>query len=147
MSKGKHTTILNYEIDEDKTCSNVKHFFKVDYPAIKRMCNRDPTGLSSPAMTGMPSGSPAGNPTENRVINWIDARQAKDGTKQAIDCCSRWSREILRIWGLEGNVDDDRYVISQLPYESSWYYDHKRIAMIEFAEAYPHQRLLAYLDK
>lgn len=144
MSKGKQTTIFNHEVDEKKTCANVKHFFKVDYPAIKRMARRDPTGVSSPGMTGMPSGDPDGNPTENRLVSWIDARQAKAATADAIKSCSQWSREILKVWGLQGNTDDDQYCIDQIPYSDRWYYKHKKIALIEFAEAYPMDELLEF---
>lgn len=144
MNKGKQTTIFNMEVDEKKTCDNVKRFFKFDYPAIKRMARRDPTGMSSPSMTGLPSGDPDGNPTENRLVNWVDANQAKQATADAINSCDRWSREILKVWGLAGNTDDDQYCIDQIPYSERWYYQHKKVALIEFAEAYPLDELLEF---
>lgn len=147
MGKGKQTTILNYEVDEKQTFKAVKNFFKYDYPAIKRLSRRDPTGISSPSITGMPSGDSDGNSTENRLVNWVDARQAKQATADAISYCSRWSRKILTIWGLEGNVDDDRIVIDQLHFSDSWYYEHRKIAVIEFAEAYPLDNLLKFKPK
>lgn len=147
MGKGKQTTIFNYEVDEEKTFKAVKKFFKYDYPAIKRLARRDPTGISSPSITGMPSGDPDGNPTENRLVNWVDARQAEQATADAIKYCSRDSRKILKLWGLQGNVDNDRAVIDQIYYGESWYYEHRKTAVLEFAEAYPLANLLKFKEK
>lgn len=136
-------TIFGRELIIQDTLDKVKHFFNVEYPIAKRRANRDVTGLSSPTMTGMPSGSPVGNATEERWLNRIYCRQVVKATPMAIDDCSRWSRYILTSLYLNGK--DDAYCIASLPYSEKWYYDQlKPKALIEFAEAYPVEELLVF---
>ena len=57
-------TFLNRHFDPKQTRENVKRFFEVDYPAAKRRAGQfrtNRTGISSPQITGMPSGSSASN--------------------------------------------------------------------------------------
>ena len=136
-------TVFGNELDVEKTLDNVKHFFEVDYPAAKRRAHRDMTGVGSPAITGMPKGTAKGNATEERLVNYAYCKQVVAATPLAIDDCTKWSRKILK-W-LYLNREDDAYCIVNLPYSEKWYYKKlKPTAMIEFAEAYPIEELLAF---
>lgn len=146
MSKhSEQMTFLNCHFDPKQTRENVKQFFEVDYPAAKRRAGQfrtNRTGISSPQITGMPGGSSASNGVEERLVNAIYCRQVVYATADAIKCCSRWSRAILTMLYLDGYSDAE--CIDQLPFgDSSYNHKYKPEALIEFAEAYPLEELLA----
>lgn len=94
-------------------------------------------------MTGMPSGSPVGNSTENRLVNRIYCRQVVSAVPLAINHCTKWSRTLLTFLYIDHL--DDAYCIIHLPFSESWYYKTlKPKALIEFAEAYPIEELLVF---
>ena len=136
-------TIFGWELDREATIDKVKHFFEVEYPAAERRAGQDVTGLSSPAITGMPKGSAVGNATENRLVNRIYCRQVASAVPLAINYCTKWSRTLLTFLYIDHR--DDGYCIIHLPFSESWYYKTlKPKALIEFAEAYPIEELLVF---
>lgn len=136
-------TIFGWELDREATIDKVKHFFEVDYPAAKRRARKDVTGLSSPAITGMPSGSAVGNATENRLLDRQYCKQVIAEVPTSINNCTKWSRNVLTYLYLENR--GDMYCIIHLPFSESWYYKNlKPQALIEFAEAYPVEELLVF---
>lgn len=140
---GQEVVIFGNTLDVDKTINNVKHFFNVDYPAAKRRARRNLSSISSPSFDGMPKGTPSGNTMESKLINRAYCRQVVEAVPLVIKDCSRWSRAILTTLYIDQH--DDKYCINKLPYEENWYYKRlKPKALIEFAEIYPIEELMAF---
>ena len=143
MDNSKQMTLFGTGLDVKETIKNVKHFFEVDYPAAKRRSHQDVSGVSSPAITGIPKGTPSGNAMEERLVNRVYCRQVVAATPLAIGWCSKWSQKILKWLYLDGR--DDTYCIMNLPYSGKWYYEKlKPAALVEFAEAYSVEELLVF---
>lgn len=143
VSSKKEEVIFGNTVDVEQTIENVKHFFEVEYPAAKLRAKRKIETISSPSIDGMPKGTPVGNVMENKLVNRAYCRQVVKAVPLVVEDCSRWSRHILKLLYLNGY--DDTYCIASLPYSDNWYYKKlKPKALMEFAEIYPIEELMAF---
>ena len=136
------------EIDEQECRKNARRELK-QYRILARMANVKLDDIKSPVITDMPKAPSSGNHVEASLIKRIarteDAyREMKtiDRTLDLISFRSAWllrftycMPEELQLWEIAERLQvDNAKVVSYL----------KQIALLEFAEAYPDQALLAF---
>ena len=138
------------EIDERTCRENARSELK-QYRILARMANVKLDDIKSPVITDMPKAPSSGNRVEASLIKRIarteDAyREMKkiDRTLDLISFRSEWllrftycMPEELQLWEVAERLKvDNAKVVSYL----------KQIALLEFAEAYPNQVLMAWKD-
>lgn len=75
------------EIDTRKTARRVDRYLKHDFEWYLRLCGAHRADISSPSMSGMPSGTIA-NHQEDKVVEGIYAASVVDCIKHTIADCS-----------------------------------------------------------
>jgi ArpU family phage transcriptional regulator len=136
------------EIDERTCRENARRELK-QYRVLARMASIKLDDIKSPMITDMPKAPSSGNHVEadmlRRIARTEDAyREIKiiDRTLELISFRSRWllrftycMPEELQLWEIAERLHvDNAKVVSYL----------KQIALLEFAEAYPDQVLMAW---
>lgn len=138
------------EIDEQACRCNARLELK-QYRTLSRMAGRRLDDIKSPIITDMPKTKSFDNHVEASLIAKIsDTTDAErelnliDHTLMLISFRSRWllrftycMPEELQLWEVAERLQvDNAKVVSYL----------KQIALLEFAEAYPNQALMAWQD-
>lgn len=128
-------------VDTKATAKEVSHFFRRMVPVLLRMYGGTQDSIKSPSLDGMPKSS-YGNSTENKLIKRLEkeleARAIIADVKIAIDRCSFESRQIINMSLVDRKKDWQ--VCEHLGYSQSRYYDLKRRALNEFADAFETDR-------
>lgn len=139
-------------IDQRKTATRVRNFFKYDFERYLGYAGLDPvslsaiddTHLSSPKMDASGVSSHGGiNHQEDSILRIMEAKRACYAVVRAINRCRDSSRTpyrtILKERYLKGL--DDQKVMVLLGYEHSWFDKLKRRAECEFADRWDEGKL------
>lgn len=118
------------EVDDQKTYEKAKAFLNRNVPKLKRYAQ---VTLSSPQFDGI-GGSTYGNHQEEKMALAVEASRELDLIKLAINGCSRNSATILinAYFSAHGSYEAKQ----ALKYQNSRFYELKRQAYIDFADAY-----------
>lgn len=124
-------------VDTKATAKEVSRFFRRTIPVLLRMYGGTMASIQSPKFDGMPKSS-YGNGTENKLIKRLEkeleAREVIADVRVAIERCSFESQQIIKMAMVEKKRDWQ--VCEALKYSQSRYYDLKRVALNEFADAF-----------
>lgn len=142
MGELEQLTMWEDRIDKEQTQRNVVEFLTRVYPRERRRAGVCLTSLQSPQITDLPKGMPSGNSNESKQLRRLGAAQVVRETKRAIDACDRDCQPILRM--IADGLNNEQ-IIMEITYERSQYYNRLRPnALMQFAEAYQGEELIAY---
>ena len=132
------------EIDENKTASKVMRFLKTVFPRMLRTSGRSITDLKSPVISDMPKGNSFDNQAEETINRRMVADQIVRQTWDAVYHCDVKSKTILELLYLTSCQYGDEQVWEHIGYEKTQYYYYKKIALLNFADAYLLEDLHCY---
>jgi len=121
-------------VNLSKTASNVKDFFKYEYPRICRLAGVNPASIKSPSIDDMPKGNGFGNANEERVIQHLSRIEELKTILKAIRYWDTTSQFILIEDMIQHKSND--VVSEELGYMASRYANLKSHALQVFADSY-----------
>ncbi|MDK1720251.1 ArpU family phage packaging/lysis transcriptional regulator [Dellaglioa algida] len=130
------------KLDETATKRKAIKVLK-SYQRYKRIANRNILFLQSPAMTGMPRSSSGENTEEIKIVNKVTAETIVKTIENCIELVVGSEYRIL----LENKYihgDSDYEIQSTLGISKSTQDRMLKVALLNFAEAYPLEELLAF---
>ncbi|MBT8853749.1 hypothetical protein BTH55_02995 [Lactobacillus delbrueckii subsp. bulgaricus] len=125
------------EIDAQKTARRVDRYLKYDFERYLRLCGAHRADISSPSMSGMPSGTIA-NHQEDKVVEGLYAASVVDCIRQTIANCSDDIHEpyktILVDYYLKGMQGFK--IAQKVGYSDRQFATKKQLALCEFADRF-----------
>ncbi|MHC9533155.1 ArpU family phage packaging/lysis transcriptional regulator [Dellaglioa sp. L3N] len=130
------------ELDETATKRNSIKVLR-SYPRYKRIANRNILFLQSPAMEGMPKSKSGANNEEVKIVNKLEAETIVKTIEHCIESIVGSDyRMLLENTYIHG--DSDYEIQSTLGISKSTQDRMLKVALLNFAEAYPLEELLAF---
>lgn len=126
------------ELDPRLTARNADRYLKHDFERYLRLCGAHRTNISSPSMSGMPSGTFT-NHQEDKLVEGLYAASVVDCVKATIANCSDFDirrpyKIILVDYYLKGMQG---YKIAQrIGYSDRQFANKKQMALCEFADRF-----------
>lgn len=127
----------NSELDQRLTARKVDQYLKNDFERYLRQCGAHRTDISSPSMSGMPSGTIA-NHQEEKLVEGLYAASVVDCIKHTIANCTDATRHPYKIIlvdyylkGMQGVKIAPIVGYSYRQFEAK-----KQLALCEFAERF-----------
>lgn len=133
--------------DPEQTAKNVDSFFK-NFKRIARMAGRNPLALKSPALTGMPAGGNGGNHNEEKLVDYVNARDLApkifEDVQFALSVISDRSRKII----IGAYIDElsNSKMAERIGYSDKSYVRFKKVALNEFADAFSSAKTTLKID-
>lgn len=137
-------SLLFPELDKRETAKNVNKFLRTEFPSCVRIAGTVMSELQSPNYSGMPKGSPIGNPAESTIVRRTNAKMVVDATMNAMGCCDVTSQRILRLCYI--SQYEDEIVQEKIGYQRTRFYYYKNEALRQFADCYKLDDLNIYLN-
>lgn len=134
----------NLELDQRLTARKVDQYLKHDFERYIRQCGAHRTDISSPNMSGMPSGTIA-NRQEEKLVEGLYAASVVDCIKHTIancsDCDIRKPYKIILVdyylKGMQGFK-----IAQKIGYSDRQFANKKRMALCEFADRFEYWKLV-----
>lgn len=127
----------NSELDQRLTARKVDQYLKHDFERYLRECGAHRTDISSPSMSGMPSGTIA-NHQEEKLVEGLYAASVVDCIKHTIANCADGNRQPYKIilvdYYLKG-VQGVR-IAPIVGYSYRQFATKKQLALCEFADRF-----------
>lgn len=122
------------DIDKRKTISNVKEYFKKDYPRLRARSQMDISNLQSPTFNIVPREIVSYNSQENNIMSGIQSKELVQATYKAINELPELYKTILKNVYL---LDQSNAIAMELTgYGKSQYAVYKNKALLYFAQAF-----------
>lgn len=128
----------NLELDQRLTARKVDQYLKHDFERYLRQCGAHRTDISSPSMSGMPSGT-FGNRQEEKLLEGLYAASVVDCIKRTIANCAdsdvrKPYKIILVDYYLKGMQGFK--IAQKIGYSDRQFANKKRLALCEFADRF-----------
>ena len=130
-------------VDFYQTRTNARKVLK-SYRRLDRIAGRSIVDLRSPIIDNMPKAESYGNKTEDAVVQHIDAEGDRNAIVAGLYTLKLTSRQILYYSFCLQETYSNTKIANELGYSKRQIERMKAEALIEFAEAYRHGKLIAY---
>ncbi|GEO58689.1 ArpU family phage packaging/lysis transcriptional regulator [Companilactobacillus bobalius] len=127
------------ELDEDQTIKNVKYYFEHEFPRLKARSHMNIASIQSPSFDTVGTSGTTRNTQEDKIMGQLWAIDLVKATYKVVDRMpdgpdNHYFKTIMKYCFLygEGNTS----ALEQSKYESSRYFECKRMAMLYFADAF-----------
>lgn len=134
---------LFQEIDFPCTRSNAHKILK-QYRKFERIAGRAKIDIRSPQINDMPKAPSFGNKTEDAIIQFIYAKDERDEILKAITSLDLVKRQLLYYTYCEPDEYSNELIANKIGYSARHVSRLKKDALIYFAEAYRHGKLIQY---
>ncbi|WP_179395042.1 ArpU family phage packaging/lysis transcriptional regulator [Lacticaseibacillus absianus] len=132
------------DIDEQASRDKARDVLR-DFRRVARMAGRPLVDIKSPTVSDMPKATPFGNQTESKLTETFDARQSIDTIIRAMALLPAQSYWVLYYSYCTPEELSQYEIQVRMNTTSDNVVDYlKRKALLEFAEAYPGQKLLVF---
>lgn len=131
------------EVDFPCTRSNAHKILK-QYRKFERIAGRAKIDIRSPQITDMPKSQSYGNKTEDAIIQFVYAEDERDEILKAITSLDLVKRQILYYCYCEPESYSNAFIADKIGYSERQINRLKKEALIYFAEAYRHGKLIQY---
>lgn len=134
----------NLELDQRLTARKVDQYLKHDFERYLRQCGAHRADISSPSMSGMPSGSFT-NHQEEKLVEGLYAASVVDCIKHTIANCADGDirkpyKIILVDYYLKGMQGFK--IAQKIGYSDRQFANKKRMALCEFADRFEYWKLV-----
>lgn len=139
---------LDLELDSRLTARKADQYLKHDFERYLRLCGAHRADISSPSMSGMPSGTFA-NHQEGKLVDGLYAASVVDCIKHTIANCSDYDirkpyKQILIDYYIRGLQN---FKIAQKIGYSERQFDHKKqMALCEFADRFEYWKIVYHVQ-
>lgn len=133
-----------FDIDEDKSRQQADRLLK-QYWRVKHIAG-SASHLKSPTYNHAPKSSNNINNAENKTIQAIEARKTLENVEYTLEQLPDNYVRLLRMRYLNAEKLTVIYICMELSISEGTFRRHKKLALIEFAEAYPNGELLVYRE-
>lgn len=127
------------EVDFKQTRCNARDVLK-NFRRLERMAGRSLIDIKSPIITDMPKAPKHGNKAEDAIIQMMDIEAERDAILAALMI----SRQILYYSFCVPDSFSNYRISREVGYSERSIQRMKSEALIEFAEAYKHGKIIAY---
>ncbi|EKZ0430623.1 autolysin [Enterococcus hirae] len=131
------------EVDFKQTRCNARDVLK-NFRRLERMAGRSLIDIKSPIITDMPKAPKHGNKAEDAIIQMMDIEAERDAILAALMALSLISRQILYYSFCVPDSFSNYRISREVGYSERSIQRMKSEALIEFAEAYRHGKIIAY---
>ncbi|USS87722.1 DUF1492 domain-containing protein [Fructilactobacillus hinvesii] len=133
---------LDYEINTSATQQQAKRFLQKKLPRLILLSGLNLVSLKSPSLSSVPTSKPVGNTNEERIVRKLEAERLVTAVVDAISSCNEPSKTIL--FGLYVKQLQPWQVIANLGYSKTRFYQLKKQALLDFADAFVEVDLHVY---
>ena len=130
------------EVDFKQTRCNARDVLK-NFRRLERMAGRSLIDIKSPIITDMPKAPKYGNKAEDAIIQMMDIEAERDAILAALMALSLISQILSYSFCVPDSFSNYR-ICREVGYSERSIQRMKSEALIEFAEAYKHGRIIAY---
>lgn len=131
------------EVDFKQTRCNARDVLK-NFRRLERMAGRSLIDIKSPIITDMPRTPSHGNKAEDALIQMMDIEAERDAILAALMALSINSRQILYYCYCVPENFSNYKISREVGYSERSIQRMKSEALIEFAEAYRHGKIITY---
>lgn len=131
------------EVDEDKSIENAKEILS-NYRRLSRMAGQKLTDIQSPTFDGMPKASSYDNRIETKIVDHIDAEAIINNCQQAMSIMNKTSYWVLYYTYFCEPALTHYQIAAKVGYAAGSIDKLKLRGLLEFAEAYPGEKLLVF---
>ncbi len=131
------------EVDFKQTRCNARDVLK-NFRRLERMAGRSLIDIKSPIITDMPKAPKHGNKAEDAIIQMMDIEAERDAILAALMALSINSRQILYYCYCVPENFSNYKISREVGYSERSIQRMKSEALIEFAEAYRHGKIITY---
>ena len=126
------------ELDQRLTARRVDQYLKHDFERYLRECGAHRTDISSPSMSGMPSGIRNANHQEEKLVEAVYAASVVDCIKYTIANCADCNRQPYKIILLDYYINGMQGVkiAQRVGYSYRQFETKKQLALCEFADRF-----------
>lgn len=127
------------ELDENQTIKNVKYYFEHDFPRLKARSHMNISSIQSPSFDTVGTSGTARNTQEDKIMGQLWAADLVKATYKVVNHMpdgpdNHYLGTIMKYCYLYGEGNDS--ALEQTKYESSRYFECKRLATLYFADAF-----------
>lgn len=133
-----------FDIDEDKSRQQADRLLK-RYWRVKHIAS-SASHLKSPIYDHVPRLSNNINNAENKTVQAIEARKTIENIEYALGQLPDNHKRLLQLRYLNADKLTVVYICMELNISEGTFRRHKKLALTEFAEAYPNGDLLVYRE-
>ena len=134
----------NLELDPQLTARKADQYLKHDFERYLRLCGAHRADISSPIMSGMPSGTIA-NHEEEKLIEGLYAASVVDCIKHTIancsDCDIRKPYKIILVDCYLNGMQGFK-IAQKIGYSDRQFANKKRMALCEFADRFEYWKIV-----